>query len=197
MYPVDNKSNVFWKWNGQKFTCMTKQEFLNSIYNEFKKTRVTVYYNDLKDFLEKSDLQTKNYDWNISGNDKLMPEYLKKISYYDGFLRRINPSDYIFEAAKMHFSDKTGQFKYVKRDYNAYRYRYDPVPHTRKIKGGPSGSRRCRGIKRIFQAATDTEYGKYVRKKAIPFNLAPWYDCDEKSHDYKSWKSQKKEKQWM
>lgn len=57
-----------------------------------------------------------------------------------------------------------------------------------------------RGMKRIYQLASDAEYGSCIRRKALPFGptFLFWLsDRFEETRTHESWKKQKKRKQWM
>jgi hypothetical protein len=117
----------------------------------------------------------------------------------DGYGRIIDPRTYMKEALNCSNSRALyGSHIYARyHKDNNYKYRNGPVPYTRKRKGGPSCSKKCRGIKRIFKYYTDPEYGNYVRNKAIPFRKEDWWDIYVPYKPHDSWKNHKKRKQWM
>lgn len=81
--------------------------------------------------------------------------------------------------------------------YNRYNYdfRYDPVPYTGKRGGGNLFRHPHTTHERRYGHA----HGKYVRPKRRPHYLPNSWDDIYRSGAYhnKSWKNQKKRKQWM
>lgn len=206
MYKTINLDETFYRISkSQIIKLNSKREFLYSILLEYNK-----YFGNITD-------ATRTYPgWQITGNDIVVisntfnrffydynPVYeFRDIEYFDGYGRRINPKDYILEAIKtIKLQENHPSMYYVRgrRVQHQYRYRMDPVPYTGKIKGGCSGAKKFRGVKRIYQQASDPEYGKYIRKKALPMGpFMTWdFDAYEETRLHESWKKQKKRKQWM
>ncbi|WP_373262177.1 hypothetical protein [Hungatella hathewayi] len=194
MYKVINLDETFYRISGNQIKNLHgKREFLHSILVDY-----TRWFGNITD-------ATRTYpEWQITGNDivrKYINGYnaiytLRDVEYFDGYGRRINPRDYLPEAMR------TVKLRYYirgRRVSHHYRYRMDPVPYTGKIKGGCSGTKKFRGLKRIYQQASDPEYGKYIRKKALPVGpYLTWdYEAYEETRLHESWKKQKKRKQWM
>lgn len=190
MYDIYNRTEIF-------YVCdlpMAKNVFIGSEAKLIRHVHMTSLQNsNLHDVIAFGD------QYNLTGKDMDYAGNIKPILYYDGIGRIINPRDYVF------YTSKIDSFKSKSNDYGwvcnlPYRYRRDPVPYTGKRKGGLSGSQKCRGVKRTYILATDTEYGRYIRKGALPYdkNRINWYnDVYEETRRHESWKNQKQKKQWM
>lgn len=184
MYNVYNKSDVYFKYNlsDDKLTLIgNRNDFLKEIYLMSKK-----YNND-----EKSRVQHITEITSI----------LRNILYFDGYYNTVDPKKYLEEAFTL-FDKKVNHFNHCSYNNfgkNNYKFRSGPVSHTGSKRGVEYHTKRYRGIKRIHVMVSDVEYGKYIRNKAIPFNEHQWDDSYDGSslRKHKSWKNQKKRKQWM
>lgn len=200
MHKVINIDETFYRISGKQIRELKgKREFLNAILTDY-----TGWFGPITD-------ATRTYPrWQVTGSDTVreslnLYDYiymLRDVEYFDGYGRRINPKDYISEAMRIvNPKRKRSSTYYIKgrRVNHHYRYRKDPVPYTGKSKGGCSGSKKFRGLKRIYKQATDPDYGKYIRKKALPMgpHLTWDYEAYEETRLHESWKKQKKRKQWM
>lgn len=200
MHKVINLDETFYRISRNQIKNLHgKREFLHSILVDY-----TRWFGNITD-------ATRTYpEWQITGND-MVRKYtngykaiytLRDVEYFDGYGRRINPRDYLPEAMRtVKLQNIYNPTYYIRgrRISHHYRYRMDPVPYTGKIKGGCSGTKKFRGLKRIYQQASDPEYGKYIRKKALPVGPHLTWDCEayEETRLHESWKKQKKRKQWM
>jgi len=137
-------------------------------------------------------------------------DWIKKFSFDDYSLLQVydvyiltDPScGYTYDCNKVHNDLKETAFKRYKISYyllwtkHQYEFRKDPVP-------GTSGSRRgCSGYRtpRIIQEKRMSCYhGRLVRGRRNKANLPDPWDDIRRSDTYikKSWKKQKKRKQWM
>lgn len=137
--------------------------------------------------------------------------YYKIYILYDNYNRIINVHDFEDSALKLfHLGGKLATWSAfdlyiwrnrikVSRKYNQwkktnhkYEYRKDPVPHTRKIRGGPWWS--PPHTSQIIKMYANPKYKKFNRgsKKDIPI----WWD-DRHRRVQKSWKEQSKVRhQW-
>lgn len=203
MIPVENLSEIFYRKNlltGEVMGPMKKETFLTKIKEEIKEEPLN-HWLDMK----KVACYPSN-KWNYSGNDLILEpigrfddSYAHYIVYSDGYGRIVDPRRYMKESLSC---DEEKIFcntyrNYFKKKYDNYKYRNGPVPYTSKRKGGCSGSKKYKGIKRVFKYYTDPEYGTYIRKKAIPFQFGDWWDVYEPYKLHDSWKNHKKRKQWM
>ena len=182
MYNVYNKSDVYFKYNlsDDKLTLIgNRNDFLKEIY-----------------------LMSKNEK--MGPKDKPITErtsILRNVLYLDGYYNTVDPKNYLEEAFIL-FDKKVSRFNhcsYSNFGKDNYKFRSGPVSHTGSKRGVGHHTKKCRGMKRIHVMVSDVEYGKYIRNKAIPFNEHQWDDAYDgvSSRKHKSWKSQKKRKQWM
>jgi hypothetical protein len=206
MFYTLNLDNIFYKINRTSserkvVVFKSKTDFFKSILIEYRK-----YFKNTKNATNTAS------DWQISGTDLIHvflwdkdQYWIRNIEYYNGYGRRIDPRNYLVEAMqKLDLSCVQHiNYNFIRgRRVGCcnYRYRFDPIPYTGKMKGGPAASRKCRGIKKIYKLAADPDYGKYIRRKALPFGTTSWYcwnDGYEEKRNHESWKKQKKRKQWM
>lgn len=137
-----------------------------------------------------------NYDRIINVKDfkddafKLFQERVKNntaSSYYPDFWWRWR------RAHKTYKKHGRGRWEYMRRMRENYRYRIDPVPHTRKWRGGPSQSPpHTAKIMRMY-ANPDYKYFNRGSTKEIP----QWWD-DRNRRTQRSWKEQSKARhQWQ
>lgn len=225
MYQVLNRSEIYYYKNmqtGDVFGPYNKEAFLKLLYVINKQERLdwnltgTDYsvdvidypYNSFETNLRKRIRKHLFFDMNgriidprnyineaikycyVLFNDTYFKSFFYGSMFYGKYCLSKIKDDTLFKKNKRSYYD------YINTQCNSYEYRKDPVPRLHKA-SRKKCSNRCKGIKRIFTYATDPEYGKYVRKKAIPFNLDPWYWSDRYMKDHPSWKEQKKRKQWM
>lgn len=202
MIHIENLSEVFYRKDlltGNTIGPMKKDVFLAKIKEEIKKDQVSYWFN-----MEKINCCPSN-KWNYSGIDPIIKDtngyqdfYRHYIVYLDGYERIIDPRCYMKEALASNGEDFYNKYySYHRNRYNSYEYRNGPVPYIKKRRGGCPCSKKCKGIKRIFKYCTDTEYGDYVRNKAIPFKFGDWWDVYVPYRSHESWKNHKKRKQWM
>lgn len=204
MIYIENLSQIFYRKNlltGEVVGPMKKEVFLAQIKEEMRKEPLSYWFN-----MEKIDYRPSD-KWNYTGSAPVEKYILRDtesfycyyIVYLDGYGRIIDPRTYMKEALNCSNSRALYGCHIYARYHkdNNYKYRNGPVPYTRKKKGGPSCSKKCRGIKRIFKYYTDPEYGNYVRNKAIPFRKEDWWDIYVPYKPHDSWKNHKKRKQWM
>lgn len=196
MYKIENKSFVFYRYNiktGELFLIGGIDEMIMETYKHFASDKS---YFDMN--YSVTDLNTTGKDQYSVNNIYETRKELKPVIYLDGYNRIINPRNFLKEAMKKYkylqskeiYHQKTyAEIKYGKRNYL---YRFDPVPGIHKCKSYSNGLKN-RGIHRLYSLISDPEYGRYIRKKAIP----PIYNDNRRYRTCESWKKQKKRKQWM
>lgn len=205
MFNIINKSEHYYKYNLEKESVRYIGDFddlLLEIFQNLNKGR-SYYY------------EKEHYGGrlNITGNDtycqysgipgtyQSKETYVRPYLFFDGYDRNIDTRNFLDEAIRRYDPFRRQIEKMPSYCENLYKkfpylYRRSPVAFTSKKKGGPNASAKRRGIHRIHQIASDPEYGKYIRKKAIPKN--EWSDeIFEERRQHESWKKQKKRKQWM
>ena len=143
-------------------------------------------------------------------------QYYRCYILYDNFNRIINVHDFESDALKLYQNweaegktntyswssftwrwrrrrSKSRKYEFLRKMDSNYRYRKDPVPHTRKWRGGPSQSPpHTAKIMRMY-ANPDYKYFNRGSTKEIP----QWWD-DRYRRTQKSWKEQSKARhQWQ
>lgn len=111
----------------------------------------------------------------------------------DQFGSVFSPSEVIHDVGDYKWDNIT-KFRITYNKYH-YSFRYGPVPYTGKRGGGNSFRRPHTTQERRYGHA----HGKYVRPNRRPHALPNEWDDIYRSGIYhtKSWKNQKKRKQWM
>ena len=82
--------------------------------------------------------------------------------------------------------------------YEGWKYRCDPVPYTGKDRRWRARHRNFRFMNEVRQTFGNEEYIRPKRIRGIGF-VDGWYDDDYRSDTFirRSWKKNKKRKQWM
>lgn len=186
MYNIYNKSNIYYLWNikRQKTSLIgDERDLINFIARNFRRCwdcffePTNHYHNPILD----------SFACNANEIDK---EY----QIFDGYGRCINPKIYEKEALKLYFSkykDKDKKFYWRKKYKNTVRFRYDPIPYSRKRRGGPRvKSRRIKHLKAMY---ANPEYKGFNRGSSKDCPLGWWDDWCR--HTERNWKSQRQH-QW-
>ena len=182
MYNIENKSNIYYLWNIQTQTeskigdYNAVVRFIASRYRE--KLWIDWYYNPVSNAILDS------YGCNKNDGDK-------NYQIYDGLGRTINPRIFEKEAWALYkkgIPEKTYSYRNHK---NTGVFRYDPVPRSRKRRGGPSV--RPRRLKHLKAMYANPEYKGYNRGSSKDYPLGWWDDWYRKRE--RNWKSQRKH-QW-
>jgi hypothetical protein len=188
MYNVYNKSEIYYFWNidtQQKYLIGNEKELVHWLAKQYR-----------PDVWCGSELHNDTLDSFACHENDL--KYGKHCQILDGFDRCINPKIYEREARLLYLNYY--KHKMVRSDYFYWRknnvnyvFRYDPVPHTHKRKGGPCV--RPRRIKSLKQMYANPEYKEFNRgsHKDVPDGWwDDWYRCNQKN-----WKKQSKRRhQW-
>lgn len=132
-----------------------------------------------------------NYDRIININDFVS----KAFNFYLMLEKNGKASSYCFDFwwrwKRVHQKTHYASSKYLQKANN-YRFRKDPVPYTRKMRGGPRQS--PPHTAKIMRMYANPEYKDFNR--GSPHGIPSWWD-DRYREVQKSWKEQTKAKrQW-
>ena len=143
-------------------------------------------------------------------------QYYRCYILYDNFDRIINVHDFESDALKLYQNWKaedkistyswsfftwrlwrrrlkSRKYEFLRRMNSNYRYRKDPVPHTRKRRGGPSHS--SPHTVKLIKIYKNPEYKTFNRGSI--HNIPTWWD-DRTRCVQRSWKEQSKARhQWQ
>lgn len=216
MYNLSNKSNEFYRMDLSRNVIVgpfDKVELRDRVMTEaLDQNKVRCWNFTGKDTAVFTDWTKRYLDEAGKAIYPVSIQYTRPVVYYDGYNRIINPNDYLVDngpnidtwSYRTHECvpikrkpSATSYYAYLRKMRNNYQFRMNPVPMTRKCRGGCGGSKRGNSFFRTWKLATDPDYGTYVRKKAVPFAFEPWADIYESRDCNRSWKKKKVRKQWM
>jgi len=203
MYNVNNPHYYkIWDGNYQEFIdyCYSDEELIKFIARYYHEN----YLVNMADLVDNRKFSNKFIDYcACSSKDK----GYKRYQIFDNYNRIINVKDYADDAFALwkkqgqvydywwHFKKKIRSKKYRQhlKDYSNYRFRKDPVPGTRKRRGGPWWSPpHTAGIKRIY---ANPAYKGFNRGSF--HGIPDWWD-DRYRCVQKNWKEQRKVRhQWQ
>lgn len=99
----------------------------------------------------------------------------------------------LYDTSTRRRHSKSRKYEFLRKMDSNYKYRKDPVPHTRKWRGGPSQS--PPHTVKIIKMYSNPEYKNFNR--GSKHNIPTWWD-DRIRCIQKSWKKQTKVKhQWQ
>lgn len=213
LYPIPNEEYY-------KLYDVTYNEFINYFYSkdELKQFIAKHYYtweyfDDSLHFCKKlvnTFINKCTCDRNeLSKFDDCI--YNKRYMLYDNNNRIINVQDFLDDALAfyqtklqnkkisynyfsfLYNSNKARKYQFYDKMKNNYRYRIDPVPHTKKRRGGPTwSSPHTAGIIRMY---ANPEYKDFNR--GSKHTGSSWWD-DKYRDVQRSWKKQRKMRhQWQ
>ena len=184
MYQISGRLRKFYRedlYTGNVIVFQNYDEFLWEVFCVFG-------HNDPDDLSWKERIPKPNDSYD---------DYLRRYLYFDDENRNLDLKNYEFAAMNKYTNTKRKRSYQTKNDVIKSRmklkYRKDAIPFLTKHIGKNGFRSFSRGTKKTLKLASDPEYGRYIRKKAIPKET----DNFREKKNHESWKNQKKKRQWM